>query len=104
MTVLSSVAELLWVKVVYDRFPQLALRRHEQPEEQTNTSWSTWFKHEKADWAEFIRLPIFGSSIAIASIYLTTLSYDGTFIAYVKAARGWDDSFIALMRVSPFGF
>lgn len=38
-------------------------------------------------------------SVAIAAIYLTTLSYDGTFIAYVKAGRGWDDNFIALMRV-----
>jgi iron-regulated transporter 1 len=36
----------------------------------------------------------------MATIYLTTLSYDGTFIAYVKAARGLDDGFLALMRVS----
>lgn len=36
----------------------------------------------------------------MAAIHLTTLSYDGTFIAYVKAGRGWDDGFVALMRVS----
>jgi hypothetical protein len=50
-----------------------------------------WVKREKEDWAEFTRLPIFFSqylsclehisdtddrgSIAIAAIYLTTLSY-----------------------------
>ena len=38
-------------------------------------------------------------SVAIGTIYLTTLSYDGTFIAYIKAVRGWDDGFIAGMRV-----
>lgn len=37
-------------------------------------------------------------SLAIASIYLTTLSYDGTFITYLKAMRGADDAFVAAMR------
>ena len=43
---------------------------------------------------------------------MTTLSYgestheessltpDGTFVSYLKAARGWDDAFVAIMRVS----
>ena len=29
-----------------------------------------------------------------------TVYPDGTFIAYIKAGRGWDDGFIAAMRVS----
>ena len=29
-----------------------------------------------------------------------TVCLDGTFIAYIKAGRGWDDGFIAAMRVS----
>jgi len=38
-------------------------------------------------------------SVAVGTLYLTTLSYDGTFIAYIKAVRAWDDTFIAAMRV-----
>lgn len=79
-----------------------------------------WLKRERDDWIEFYHLPIFASessrytvqrprlltldisgSISMSTIYLTTLSYDGTFISYVKAARGWNDMFIALMRVGP---
>ncbi|WVF65846.1 hypothetical protein IAT40_000583 [Kwoniella sp. CBS 6097] len=55
-------------------------------------------QREKRDWVEFIRLPIFFSSSSMALIHLTTLSYDGTFISYIKAARGWDDTIIASMR------
>ncbi|WVQ93477.1 hypothetical protein IAU59_000551 [Kwoniella sp. CBS 9459] len=55
-------------------------------------------RREKRDWLEFIRLPIFFSSSSMALIHVTTLSYDGTFISYIKAARGWDDTIIASMR------
>lgn len=121
-TVVTAATESVWIGVVYRCFPALATQNHIAVEaavgavlaESTEdgapevlviasperTTWSQWFAQERADWAEFVRLPVFGSSVAIATIYLTTLSYDGTFIAYVKAARGYDDAFIAGMRVS----
>ncbi|WOO81090.1 Solute carrier family 40 member 1 [Vanrija pseudolonga] len=120
-TVVTAATESVWIGVVYRCFPALSRQDHgaveaavghvvaESTEDgapevlviaapTTRRTWSQWFAQEKADWAEFVRLPVFGSSVAIATIYLTTLSYDGTFIAYVKAARGYDDTFIAGMR------
>ncbi|RSH91224.1 hypothetical protein EHS25_009523 [Saitozyma podzolica] len=108
----TCAAEYFWIEVVYRRFPVLAEGEEAKaltrlPTAPTSSDsrlpsmWrqaGKWWKRERGDWAEFIRLPIFASSISIAVIYLTTLSYDGTFIAYIKAARGWDDAFIALMR------
>ncbi|KAK1925025.1 Ferroporti-1 [Papiliotrema laurentii] len=104
MALLSFAAEFWWIEVVYKRFPvlhdQFRHRDHEQREAggAERRNWRGWLEMEIKDWIEFARLPIFCSSIAIATIYLTTLSYDGTFIAYIKAVRGWDDAFIAAMR------
>lgn len=117
---LTMLTEFWWIEIVYRCFPDLATERVRKPAEvESETrghgvqSALQWLRREKADWLEFSRLPIFFSesrsyrgtklsgSISIAAIYLTTLSFDGTFIAYIKAARGWDDSFIAAMRVSP---
>lgn len=97
----TAVTEYAWIGVVYSRFPTL---HHQLPtataecEQAHRETWTQWLNRERDDWTEFARLPVFGSSLAIATIYLTTLSYDGTFIAYVKAARGFNDGFIALMR------
>lgn len=108
----TAATELVWIGTVYSRFPVLRVQDSgNTSERQQESSWSDWLKQEMKDWTEFAHLPVFGSeyhcvisltdgSLAIATIYLTTLSYDGTFIAYVKAARGWDDAFIAIMRVS----
>ncbi|KAL1411254.1 hypothetical protein Q8F55_002205 [Vanrija albida] len=105
LTLATAATELVWIGVVYRRFPALAQQHAAGAEgdgdgdgEPAAPTWSQWLEQEKSDWAEFVRLPVFGSSVAIATIYLTTLSYDGTFIAYVKAARGYDDAFIAGMR------
>ena len=103
---------------MYKRFPMLRDQRRRdsshptRPEVLEKMTLSQRLSREVADWSEFARLPIFCSeycftllirltrgSVAIATIYLTTLSYDGTFIAYIKAVRGWDDAFIAAMRV-----
>lgn len=48
--------------------------------------------------AEFVRLPVFLSSLAIALVYLTTLSFDGVMLSYLKSQRGFSDPFIAGMR------
>jgi solute carrier family 40 (iron-regulated transporter), member 1 len=68
------------------------------------------------DIIEFSRLPIFLSaylpviflgwsayvertgSISISLVYLTTLSFDGIMLSYLKSQRGLSDSFIAGMR------
>lgn len=103
-SLITAVTEHLWIGVVYSHFPSLANQHPREAAASTESteheSWKHWLRREADDWAEFVRLPVFGSSVAIATIYLTTLSYDGMFIAYVKAARGWDDNFVALMRVS----
>jgi iron-regulated transporter 1 len=80
--------------VVYRKFPVLSSPTSNTTPSGTRNSGSgvlNWVKREKEDWAEFTRLPIFFSqyrsllvysseaddqgSIAIAAIYLTTLSY-----------------------------
>lgn len=114
MSLSSFVTEFMWTEVVYKRFPILSedeeirkgnstLSMGEHQFEGNRVSsvklFKQWLKRERDDWIEFYHLPIFASSISMSTIYLTTLSYDGTFISYVKAARGWNDMFIALMRV-----
>ncbi|OWZ66836.1 hypothetical protein AYX14_00563 [Cryptococcus neoformans] len=109
----SFVTEFMWTEVVYKRFPILSedeeIRKgnntpsmggHQFEENRVSSVelFKQWLKRERDDWIEFYHLPIFASSISISTIYLTTLSYDGTFISYLKAARGWNDTFIALMR------
>jgi hypothetical protein len=41
------------------------------------------------------------SLVALPTIVFVLTNPDGTFIAYIKAARGYDDTFIAIMRVRP---
>lgn len=98
LSLLTLASEQLWIGHVYKAFPALAYQSEAGEREPETTTWGEWLEREARDWREFVSLPVFGSSVAIAAIYLTTLSYDGTFIAYVKAARGWDDGFVALMR------
>jgi len=74
--------ELIWIRVVYDRFPVLARedqqRREGRPGEiiGSDESWNI----RKAvvdnwkDWKEYTRLPIFMSSLSISFLYLTVLS------------------------------
>ncbi|ORX37528.1 Ferroporti-1 [Kockovaella imperatae] len=94
----SLAAELLWFQVVYRAFPILQHPRTHARERTTESSRAAWLSREMEAWSTFISLPVFWSSLSIACLYLTTLSYDGTFIAYIKSARGWDDAFIAGMR------
>lgn len=98
LSALTLATEQSWIGHVYAAFPLLSRRESRGDAEAEPASWTQWAQREARDWREFASLPVFGSSVAIATIYLTTLSYDGTFIAYLKAARGWDDGFVALMR------
>ncbi len=50
------------------------------------------------DWAEFLRMPIFASSVSISLLYMSTLSFDPSFIAYLKSQTTYSDAFIAGMR------
>jgi len=102
LALMTLVMEYLWIRVVYKRFPILCEQKQEHGysravEDEAEGSGAAvpgrglkrWIVRERDDWAEFIRLPIFASefcrkddhtdhcigSIAIAAIYLTTLSY-----------------------------
>ncbi|WWC91485.1 uncharacterized protein L201_006431 [Kwoniella dendrophila CBS 6074] len=122
LSVITLLTEYLWIKVVYDRFPVLD-RRHvssDNPEEaielleeeddgdrtieigggsqHISKGFVSAMQTEIREWQEFQQLPIFYSSVCMALIHLTTLSFDGTFISYIKSARGFDDSLIAGMR------
>ncbi|ORY33734.1 Ferroporti-1 [Naematelia encephala] len=113
LSLATLVLEYWWIQVVYRGFPVLAHPEDDTADHDGSSvgqedrtpipksimdKAAAWARRERSDWAEFTRLPIFHSSVAIATIYLTTLSYDGTFISYIKAARGFDDAFIAIMR------
>jgi iron-regulated transporter 1 len=120
----TAIAEYLWIQVVYSRFPILASHSGsvlaerasvdaemtvgcENPARSLNGRVASWLGMERADWAEFAKLPIFCSecrpcattylwaknthahllgSLAIAAIYLTTLSYGTRVVTASKAA------------------
>ncbi|GJN87626.1 hypothetical protein Rhopal_000581-T1 [Rhodotorula paludigena] len=52
---------------------------------------------EGRNWLDFIRAPVFFSSLAISLLYLTVLSFEGSMLAYLKS-HDYDDSFVAGMR------
>lgn len=54
-------------------------------------------KEAYLDWREFSQHPVFLSSIAISSLYLTVLSFDGTMLSYLKA-HAYSDTFLAGIR------
>lgn len=67
MTVLTLMTEFWWIEVVYRRFPMLALDHRQarggdgEDAPRGRGGWVGWLEREKADWAEFARLPIFFS-------------------------------------------
>ncbi|KZT10586.1 uncharacterized protein LAESUDRAFT_720920 [Laetiporus sulphureus 93-53] len=109
------VFELLWIAVVYRRFPALSAAqaakdaaRSESPQRQQsapNVSALHSFARRirsyvlsgLSDWKEFVQHPIFLSSLAISCLYFTVLSFDGTMISWLKAET-YSDPFIAGMR------
>lgn len=57
-----------------------------------------WTTTQADDWTTFARMPIFISSVSIALLYMSVLSFDSTFIAYLKSETTYSDAFIGGMR------
>ncbi|GAC92599.1 iron-regulated transporter [Pseudozyma hubeiensis SY62] len=62
------------------------------------TSVTDDVKQQYRDWSLFVRLPIFLTSVCISLLYMSVLSFDPTFIAYLKSETLYSDAFIAGMR------
>ncbi|KDR76972.1 hypothetical protein GALMADRAFT_66616, partial [Galerina marginata CBS 339.88] len=100
--------ELLWINVVWKRFPILATsRQRTQPQERAVPSSSKIFRHllplknwatiSYQDWNMFIHSPVFPSSLAISLLYFTTLNFDGSMISWLKT-NTYSDALISGMR------
>ncbi|KAJ7736574.1 Ferroporti-1 [Mycena maculata] len=99
ISALTLLFELYWIQIVYDRFPILAAEqlRKERERNVPHISPSTLAATIFQDWKEFLRLPVFLSSLSISLLYLTVLSFEGTMLGYLKTLDFRDD-FLAEMR------
>ncbi|KAJ6632267.1 Ferroporti-1 [Mycena sp. CBHHK59/15] len=110
ISAVTMVFELYWIKIVYNRFPALAaeqLRKENERQSISNpsaadsgqSSGTSLIRHvlNLKDWQEFVRLPVFMSSLSISLLYLTVLSFEGTMLGYLKTLDFKDD-FLAEMR------
>lgn len=104
------VFELIWITIVYRRFPQLQAAQatkeaaklreaqaHRESPVSVQLELQKYLKDSISDWKEFIHHPIFLSSIAISCLYFTVLAFDGTMLSYLKAET-YSDPFLAGMR------
>ncbi|KAK0474207.1 iron transporter [Armillaria novae-zelandiae] len=126
MAAVTASIEIPLSHVVYKMFPVLEseyqqrlvnTRDADQKRHNQKFSFKRWIDPRPTfrDWQEFSHFPVFYTSLSISrfklhfrsasdeakyffSIYLTVLSFDGTFLSYLKAAGGWNDPFIAGMR------
>ena len=122
----TAVFELCFVGVVYRRFPSLAadekvalarkqaaaqagvhsqaVSAHKAPSRlrtlytRMAQSLTDDIKQQYRDWVLFVRLPVFLTSVCISLLYMSVLSFDPTFIAYLKSETRYSDAFIAGMR------
>lgn len=120
----TGIFELVFVGIVYRRFPALAAeerasvaRRQAQEDARSTTEQTSSarkrpkqlakrvtqyviddVRQQYYDWKLFIRLPVFLTSVCISLLYMTVLSFDPTFIAYLKSETLYNDAFIAGMR------
>ncbi|KAJ7648655.1 Ferroporti-1 [Mycena polygramma] len=107
ITVLTMAFELYWIQIVYSRFPILAAEQLRKDTERHIRSadvadlpaapGTLGSAVNLTDWQEFVRLPVFMSSVSISLLYLTVLSFDGTMLGYLKTLDFRDD-FLAEMR------
>ncbi|OCH89023.1 hypothetical protein OBBRIDRAFT_733305 [Obba rivulosa] len=103
----TMLFELLWISVVYRRFPMLkgaqvardALlqERVHDPHRHQMRRVQVSLKNHLLDWIEFVHHPVFLSSLSISCLYFTVLSFDGTMLSYLKAVN-YSDPFLAGMR------
>jgi len=85
VSLLSMGFELYWIQIVYNAFPELekddARRRQARCDAQiaqpgsSQSGWHVSLKRQLQDWAEFVRLPVFLSSLSVSLLYITVLSY-----------------------------
>ncbi|KAF7312600.1 Solute carrier family 40 protein [Mycena indigotica] len=112
ITVVTMFFEIRWISVVYDRFPILEAEQQKKDAQRASNLDSTTEGIEPQDrsileivkstlntqdWGEFVRLPVFLSSLSISFLYLTVLSFDGTMLGYLKTLD-YSDDFLAEMR------
>lgn len=93
----SGLVEFFWIQVVFSRCPILATEEHirnrdraqarvEAADKRRELSLAQRFgqaartvgpslRQSGADWHNFVRQPVFASSLALALLYLTVLSY-----------------------------
>lgn len=71
----SLAFEFYWIQVVYLAFPQLRRDDEQRSERMTESSGGKSFTQQRQDWAEFVKLPIFLSSVSLSLLYVTVLSY-----------------------------
>jgi iron-regulated transporter 1 len=88
ISALTMVFELYWIQIVYHRFPTLAAEQLRKDNERRappvpsvaepgSTPLPSTFVERLLslkDWREFVRLPVFLSSVSISLLYLTVLS------------------------------
>lgn len=119
-------AVVLFVGIVYRRFPALGVDQRAAVARRQNRSTPSSVEQQKqpknkkgrvarstrrilksvagdinqqlSDWNLFIRLPILLTSLCISLLYMSVLSFDPTFIAYLKSETLYSDAFIAGMR------
>ncbi|KAJ2912590.1 hypothetical protein MD484_g7831, partial [Candolleomyces efflorescens] len=112
MTVLCLGLEIFLCGVTHKVFPQLHHQNNipvdsesEYQQDQPSANPRTFLTIFKdvydglsafmRDIVEFSRLPVFYTSLSIASIYLTVLSFDGTMLTYLKNSLNYGDPFLA---------
>ncbi|KAG8708065.1 hypothetical protein FRC11_006840 [Ceratobasidium sp. 423] len=105
MSLGTAIFEVAFVGITYKRFPVLAIPR--PPRVETPIKWTVkgigkmgreWSQQQVKDWSEFIRHPIFLSSLSISLLYFNVLSFNSPFIAYLKSETNFSDPLIAGMR------
>lgn len=106
--------ELAWITRVWSAFPILAennQRARQNSEEndvelrvgQPSSAWRLWCwlsdgcAQFSMAWINFVKLPIFPSSLAISLLYFTVLSFDGSMIVWLKT-QAYSDGLISGMR------
>ncbi|GAA6000247.1 uncharacterized protein JCM10292_004052 [Rhodotorula paludigena] len=125
LSVGSLTFEFFWIHIVYKRFPMLSTAQlgvrvpaetsatEAHPTTQSDRPAGPVPRRtrlaqlparirlriftESRNWLEFIRAPVFFSSLAISLLYMTVLSFEGSMLAYLKS-HDYDDSFVAGMR------
>ncbi|KAG8734912.1 hypothetical protein FRC10_011215 [Ceratobasidium sp. 414] len=111
MGVVSAAFEMMFVGVVYAKFPVLALPRPTLEEGRNTRSRNTnsriagvvqdtqeWAAQQIKSWNEFVRHPIFLSSVSVSLLYFNVLSFNSPFISYLKSQTDFSDPLIAGMR------